>query len=94
MFGARHQPQLLWLAGRSEVPEAIVYRHDGIAILVDNQQRPWADLADDVHRSHTIHVNVCSEIGDANRYGRKWERGKMNEVFEAGSDDVRRVTEP
>jgi len=88
MSRAGHQPKLFWLAGCGEVPDAIVYRYGGVAGLVNNQQRPGADFANDVHGAHTTHVNVRSEIGDADRYWRKWKGGKMNEVFKAASDDA------
>jgi hypothetical protein len=43
---------------------------------MNNQQWPGADFCNDVHRPHAIHVDIRSEIGDADCYRREWEGGR------------------
>jgi hypothetical protein len=65
----------------------------GISLLMNDQQWPGTDFGDHVHRPDASHINSRSQVGDGDRYGCKWEGGKMNEMFEGGSDHAWGIAE-
>jgi hypothetical protein len=67
MPGSRQQPKLFRLAGSGEIPQTVVSGHNGIAPLVNDQQWPWADLADDLHWANAIDVDSRSIVRECDR---------------------------
>ena len=91
--GAWYQPKLFWLSRRGKIPQAIARQYHGISLVMNDQQWPGTDFGDHVHRPDASNINSRSPVGDGDRYGGKWEGGKMNEMFEGGSDHAWTITE-
>ncbi len=90
---SRHQPEILGLAGSSEVPQAVIDRNHRIVGLVNDQQRSRAYFAYHIHRADAIDIDSCSIVGYCDGQRCKRKGGKVNKMFKTRSDYTWRIAE-